>query len=59
MPRETTEAWFQLCNLAAVEEDPVKLLMLVQEICRLLKDKEESLKRIIRVRQDARKTKGK
>jgi hypothetical protein len=48
MPPETTEPWFQLCNLAAVEEDPVKLLMLVQEICRLLKEKEASLKRTIR-----------
>ena len=39
MPLKTTEPWFQLCNLAAIEEDPVKLLMLVQEICRLLKEK--------------------
>ena len=30
MPRKTTETWFQLCNLAAIEEDPVKLLKLVQ-----------------------------
>jgi hypothetical protein len=35
-------------KLAAVKDDPVNLLMLVQEICRLLKEKEESLKRTIR-----------
>jgi hypothetical protein len=42
------ECWFQLCELAAVEEDPAKLLMLVQEICRLLKEKETWLKRSVR-----------
>ena len=47
MPDETEEAWFQLCKLAAIEEDPAMLLMLVQEIRRLLKEKEAWLKRAL------------
>ncbi|PYX28100.1 MAG: hypothetical protein DMG80_17230 [Acidobacteria bacterium] len=38
--QRTNEPWFQLCQLAMVEEDPAKMLMLVQEISRLLKEKE-------------------
>jgi len=48
MPTETKESWFHLCKLAAVEEDPAKLLMLVQEICRLLEEKKVSLKRMVK-----------
>jgi len=47
MPSETKEVWFHLSKLAAIEEDPAKLLMLVQEISRLLKNKEISLTRAI------------
>jgi hypothetical protein len=47
MQSETTEPWFQLCKLAAVEQDPAKVLMLIQEICRLLKEKEAWLKRTV------------
>jgi hypothetical protein len=36
MDDQTRERWFQLCQLAAVEEDPAKLLALVTEINRLL-----------------------
>src|SRR6266404_4995055 len=44
----TKEPWFQLCQLAAVERDPAKMLMLVQEICRLLKEKETLLRRTLK-----------
>ena len=37
-----------MCQLAAVEQDPAKMLMLVQEICRLLKEKETWLKRTLK-----------
>jgi hypothetical protein len=46
--------------LAAIETDPMKLLMLVQEVCRLLKEKEQSLKRTIRsANPERQKPKGK
>jgi hypothetical protein len=38
------EKWFELCAQAAVEKDPDKLLVLVQEINRLLEEKESRLK---------------
>jgi hypothetical protein len=38
------EKWFELCAKAAVEQDPEKLLVLVQEISRLLEEKESRLK---------------
>ena len=38
------EKWFELCSQAAVEQDPDKLLVLVQEINRLLEEKENRLK---------------
>ena len=40
------ERWLQLCEQAAVEKDPEKLLALCQEISRLLDEKEKSLKRL-------------
>jgi len=43
MEGETKERWFQLAQLAAVEQDPEKLIVLVQEINRLLDEKEERL----------------
>ena len=44
MDTPTKEARFQLCALAANERDPKKLLLLVQEINRLLEEKEQRLK---------------
>ena len=41
--QEKTERWFQLCAQAAVEQDPKKLLELVQEINDLLEAKERRL----------------
>lgn len=36
--------WTQLCEQAAVEQDPEKLMLLVSEINRMLDEKEERLK---------------
>lgn len=38
------EQWLRLCELAAREQDPTKLLRLVEEINRLLQEKEQGLK---------------
>lgn len=38
------EAWLKLCEQAAVEQDPEKLLALTREICRLLEEREIALK---------------
>jgi hypothetical protein len=38
------EYWMQLCELAANEQDPEKLMELVKEINRLLEEKELRLK---------------
>lgn len=35
------ERWRQLCALAAVEQDPQKLMELVREISRLLEEKQK------------------
>ena len=43
MPGETKERWVELCELAAVEEDPDKLMELVREINRLLEEKRQRL----------------
>jgi len=43
MERKTKERWMELCEQAAVEQNPVKLFQLSQEIIRLLKEKEERL----------------
>ena len=43
MEGEIKERWFQLAQLAAVEQDPDKLIALVQEINRLLEEKEQRL----------------
>ena len=37
------EEWRRLCEQAAMEQDPLKLLQLTQEINRLLTEKEERL----------------
>lgn len=38
------EEWLRLCEQAAVEQDPERLLFLTQEICRLLEAREKCLK---------------
>jgi len=40
MQREDAERWRKLCELAAVEKDPTKLLELVREIDELLEKKD-------------------
>ena len=45
MQDETKERWRQLCEQAAIEQDPEKLIKLIDEINRLLAEKEERLKR--------------
>jgi hypothetical protein len=37
------EKWMELCERAAEEQDPVKLMALVKEIDRLLQEKEDRL----------------
>jgi len=46
MRGEKLEQWRQLCELAAIEEDPDKLLALVKEITRLLDEKEKQLRKL-------------
>jgi len=41
--KEQTERWMELCAQAAIEQDPGKLLSLVEEINRLLLQKERRL----------------
>jgi hypothetical protein len=36
--------WMELCQQASVEQDPEKLMELIQEINRLLDEKEERLR---------------
>ena len=43
MEDQTKERWYQLCALAAVENDPAKLLLMMTEINRLLTEKEQLL----------------
>lgn len=45
MQGEERERWEQLCRLAADEQDPNRLMELIEEINRLLEEKEERLKR--------------
>ena len=42
---ETGERWRKLCEEAAVEQDPERLLLLAREISRLLDEKEQRLKK--------------
>ena len=39
------ERWLELCQQAAVEQDPKKLMELVAEINRLLQEKEQRLQK--------------
>ena len=38
------EDWMKLCEQAAIEQDPEKLVALTREICRLLDEREKRLK---------------
>jgi hypothetical protein len=42
--KEHKEDWLKLCEQAAVERDPEKLVALTREICRLLEEKENLLR---------------
>ncbi len=44
MNDRTKERWFQLCQLAAVEQDRKKLMALIREISSLLEAKEAKLR---------------
>jgi len=43
MDKLTREHYLNLCDLASKEQDPTKLIALVEEINRLLQEKEERL----------------
>lgn len=43
MQNETKERWVHVCELAAQEQDPDRLMMLVQELNELLTQKHERL----------------
>jgi hypothetical protein len=45
MQGEKRESWEKLCKLAADEQDPNRLIELIEEINRLLEEKEERIKR--------------
>ena len=45
MQGENAERWLRLCEQAAVEQDPHKLMELINEINRLLSEKEDRLLR--------------
>jgi len=45
MQGDTKEHWLKLCEQAAVEQNPDKLIKLVREITQLLEIKEQRLKR--------------
>ena len=42
--RENREKWMELCEQAATEQDPEKLMELISQINRLLEAKERRLK---------------
>ena len=44
MQGEERERWEELCRLAADERDPNRLMELIEEINRLLEQKEQRLK---------------
>ena len=52
MQDEKGERWEMLCKLAAVEQDPEKLLELAAAIERLLSEKEERLRKLQETKQD-------
>lgn len=42
---QAKQKWLKLCEQAAVEQDPEKLVTLTREICRLLEERENELKK--------------
>jgi hypothetical protein len=44
MKGEKAEQWRVLCEQAAIEQDPEKLMRLIEQINRLLEEKEERLR---------------
>jgi hypothetical protein len=40
---QNQEEWFKLCEQAAGEKDPEKLIALTREICRLLDERQKRL----------------
>lgn len=44
MQGQTKELWVSLCEQAATEQNPERLIQLIAEIDRLLREKEERLK---------------
>lgn len=40
---ETKERWLELCEQASKEQDPKKLMELVEEIDRLLKERQDGI----------------
>lgn len=43
MQGEIKERWYTLCEQAAIEQDPERLMALIREINQLLEDKEKRL----------------
>ncbi len=43
MTGETRKHWMEFCERAAVEQDPKKLILLAQEINRLLQEKQDRI----------------
>lgn len=43
---QNKERWKELCEQAAVEQDSIKLIKLVREINRLMKEKEDRLRQV-------------
>jgi len=54
MEGQLKERWMQLCEQAAVEQDTYKLMLLIQEINRLLEEKEQDYIGSIPKRKTAR-----
>jgi hypothetical protein len=46
---DSKENWMELCQLAAQEKDPAKLMVLIGEIERLLELKEQRLEKVARL----------
>jgi hypothetical protein len=46
MQGQTAVEWRKLCEQAAVEQNPDKLMKLIREITRLLQEKEQRLKEV-------------
>ena len=59
MKGEKKEIWMHLCERAAIEQDPDKLMDLIREINHLLEEKERRLKSASRdPNREGRKTSG-